>query len=141
MGEDYEGLRFNTAISTLMELVNELHSIEQPPRRAAEVLIQLLHPMAPHIAEELWERTGHAPSVQRAPWPSYDPAMLTEPETEIPVQVNGKVRGRVKVATGAGEDAVVAAARADENVAKHLEGKQLVKLTYVPGRIVTIVVK
>ncbi|AKF06562.1 leucine--tRNA ligase [Sandaracinus amylolyticus] len=141
VGEDIEGLRFNTAISTLMQLTNELFAIEQPPKRAIEVLVQLLHPLAPHIAEELWQRVGHAQSVQRAPWPQFDPAKCVDAEIEVPVQVNGKVRGRVKVAADASADVVVAAAKADEAVAKWLEGKQLVKEQYVPGRILTIVVK
>jgi leucyl-tRNA synthetase len=141
VGEDIEGLRFNTAISTLMTLTNDLHGIEAPPRRACEVLVQLLHPLAPHVAEELWERLGHPPSIQRVPWPTFDPAMCEESELEIPVQVNGKVRGRVKVAPGSSESVVVEAARRDDNVAKHLEGKQIVKQQYVAGRILTIVVK
>ena len=141
VGEDIEALRFNTAISTLMQLVNELYGLEKPPARAVEVVIQLVHPFAPHIAEELWERTGHAPSVQRAPWPAFDPAMCVDTEIEVPVQVNGKVRGRVKVAADAATDAVVAAAKADESVAKWLEGKTIAKEHYVPGRILTFVVK
>ncbi|UJR80828.1 leucine--tRNA ligase [Sandaracinus amylolyticus] len=141
VGEDIEGLRFNTAISTLMELTNELFAIEQPPKRAIEVLVQLLHPLAPHIAEELWQGLGHGQSVQRAAWPQFDPAKCVDEEIEVPVQVNGKVRGRVKVAADASAGSVVAAAKADEAVAKWLEGKQIVKEQYVPGRILTIVVK
>ena len=141
VGEDIDALRFNTAISTLMMLTNELFSVERPPRRAAEVLALLLHPFAPHAAEELWERLGHPPSIQHVPWPSFDPALCEDPEVEIPVQINGKVRGRVKVAADAGEDAVFAAAEKDENVQKHLAGKSLVKRQYVPGRIVVLVVK
>ncbi len=141
VSEDIESLRFNTAISTLMMLVNDLYAIESPPRRACEVLVQLVHPLAPHIAEELWEMLGHAPSIQRAPWPRWDAAMCIESEIEVPVQINGKVRGRVKVAADAAEDAVLVAARNDEHVARHLENKTLVKQQYVPGRILTIVVK
>jgi leucyl-tRNA synthetase len=141
VGEDIEALRFNTAISTLMMLVNDLYGVEKPPRRACEVLAQLVHPLAPHVAEELWERLGHTPSIQRAPWPTWDAAMCAESEIEVPVQVNGKVRGRVKVAADAAESTVVEAARSDEHVARHLAGKTLVKQQYVPGRILTIVVK
>jgi leucyl-tRNA synthetase len=140
VGDDYQHLRFNTAISTLMTLVNELYPLEAPPRRALEVLVLLLHPMAPHLAEELWERLGHAPSVQRVPWPTFDPAMLADAELEIPVQVNGKVRGRVRVAADAAEVDVLAAARAEPGVAQHLGGKPEKKATYVRGRIVTFVV-
>ncbi|MFO0681482.1 MAG: leucine--tRNA ligase [Sandaracinus sp.] len=141
VGEDIQGLRFNTAISTLMQLVNDLYPLETPPRFAIATLAQLLHPLAPHLGEEIWERLGNTTSVQRAPWPSYDPKLCVDDEVEIPVQVNGKVRGRVKVPTAADEETVVAAASKDENVQKHLEGKQLIKRQYVPGRILTLVVK
>ena len=141
VSEDIVGLRFNTAVSTLMVLVNDLHAIEQPPRRAIEILVLLLHPLAPHLGEELWQVLGHDTSVQRAPWPTFDPALCEEPEVEIPVQVNGKVRGRVKVPTGADEATVVAAAMNEENVRKNLEGKELIKKQYVAGRILTLVVK
>ncbi|MFO0711940.1 MAG: leucine--tRNA ligase [Sandaracinus sp.] len=141
VGDDIAGLRFNTAISALMQLVNELFPLEAPPRFALETLALLVHPFAPHLGEELWERLGHSGSVQRAPWPAYDAALCVDAELEIPVQVNGKVRGRVKVPADAAEAAVVAAALADEGVKKHLEGKQLVKQQYVAGRILTIVVK
>ncbi|HEY8428929.1 MAG TPA: leucine--tRNA ligase [Sandaracinaceae bacterium] len=139
--EDIEAMRFNTAISAMMVLNNELYAHEAPPRASVEALVLLLHPFAPHLAEELWTRLGHAPSIQAVPWPSFDPALCEEDEIEIPVQVNGKVRGRVRLAKDAGEEAAMAAARADEGIAKHLDGKQLVKTIYVPGRILTLVVK
>jgi leucyl-tRNA synthetase len=141
VSEDIEALRFNTAISALMTLTHELYGFERPPARACEILVQLLHPFAPHVAEELWERMGHPPSIQRAPWPSFDPALCEDPEVEIPVQVNGKVRGRVRVAAAADEREVVEAARREESIARHLEGKQIVKRKYVAGRILTIVVR
>ncbi len=141
VGEDIEAMRFNTAISAMMVLNNELYGLEAPPRASVEALVLLLHPFAPHLAEELWSRLGHAPSIQAAPWPSFDPALCEEDEIEIPVQVNGKVRGRVRLAKDAAEDAALAAACADESVAKHIEGKQLVKTIYVAGRILTLVVK
>ncbi len=141
VGEDIEGLRFNTAISTLMTLVNDIFPIAEPPRFAIETLALLLHPLAPHLGEEIWELIGKPPSIQRVPWPSFDPALCVEAEVEIPVQVNGKVRGRVKVAAEATEAAVMEAALADEGVQKHLAGKEIVKKTYVSGRILTIVVK
>jgi len=134
-------MRFNTAISAMMVLNNELYGLAEPPRMVLETLVLLLHPFAPHLAEELWERLGHAPSIQAAPWPEFDPALCEEDVVELPVQVNGKVRGRVKVAKDADEATVVAAARADEVVARSIEGKTLVKTIYVPGRIVTLVVK
>jgi len=139
--EDIAAMRFNTAISAMMVLNNELYGVAEPPRAAVEALVLLLHPFAPHAAEELWERLGHAPSIQAAPWPAFDPALCEEEVIEVPVQVNGKVRGRVRVAKDADEAAVSAAAHADEGVKASLEGKSVVKTIYVPGRIFTIVVK
>src|SRR5690606_23006601 len=100
-------------ISAMMVLNNELYAVAEPPRATVEALVLLLHPFAPHVAEELWERLGHAPSIQAAPWPSFDPALCEEEVIEVPVQVNGKVRGRVRVAKDADEATVSAAAHAD----------------------------
>ncbi len=141
VGEDIEAMRFNTAISAMMVLNNELAGLDAPPRASVEALVQLVHPFAPHIAEELWERLGHAPSIQAAPWPSYDPKLTVDEVVEVPVQINGKVRGRVTLPRDADEAAAFAAAEADEAIAKQLEGKALVKRIYVPGRILTFVVK
>ncbi|MBX3274481.1 MAG: leucine--tRNA ligase [Sandaracinaceae bacterium] len=140
VGEDIEAMRFNTAISAMMVLNNELAALAAPPRFCVEALVVLVHPFAPHLAEELWERLGHAPSIQAVPWPKHDPALVVDEVVEIPVQVNGKVRGRVSVSRDAAEADVLAAALADEAVARQLEGKTLLKQIYVPGRIVTLVV-
>ncbi len=141
VGEDIRLLRFNTAVSALMQYVNELYPLEAPPRDALETLALLVHPFAPHLAEELWERLGHAPSIQRVAWPSFDPALCVAAELEIPVQINGKVRGRVTVPADASEATLLEAARSNEGVAKHLEGKTVVKQQYVSGRILTLVVR
>ncbi|MBN8613626.1 MAG: leucine--tRNA ligase [Deltaproteobacteria bacterium] len=146
VGEDIATLRFNTAISALMQLVNEIYPLANPPRFALETLVLLVHPFAPHLGEELWDKLGHGAStgggsVQRVAWPSFDPALCVDSELEIPVQVNGKIRGRVKVPADASEAAVIAAAMADEGVKKHVDGKPLVKQQYVTGRILTLVVK
>ncbi len=141
VGDDIANLRFNTAISALMQLVNEIFPIAAPPRVALETLVLLVHPFAPHLGEELWEKLGHPASIQRVPWPSFDPALCVDSELEIPVQVNGKIRGRVKVPADASEATVIAAAMADEGVKRHVDGKPLVKQQYVTGRILTLVVK
>ncbi len=138
--DDVEGMRFNTAISAMMILTNHLHAIDAPPRPALETLVLLLSPFAPHLAEELWETLGHAPSVADQPWPTYDPALTVDAEVEIAVQVNGKVRGRVTLARDADEATAREAALAAEGVTPHLEGKTLRKLVYVPGRIVNLIV-
>jgi len=139
--EDIEALRLNTAISAMMVLNNELNGLDAAPRFCVEALVRLVHPFAPHLAEELWERLGHAPSIQRAPWPEFDPALTIDEVVEVPVQVNGKVRGRITVPRDADEAAAIAAAEGDEGVQRQLEGKTLVKRIWVPGRILNLIVK
>ena len=113
------GFQFNTPIAAEMELVNELgRSPEDPGARfAAETAVSLLQPYAPHITEELWSRLGHRDSLATEPFPEADPALLVDDTIAIPVQVNGKVRGRVHVARGADREALEAAARAEAGVA------------------------
>jgi len=94
----------------------------------------------PHLAEELWETLGHAPSIADVPWPDYDPALCIDAEVEIAVQVNGRVRGRITVARDAPEAAARELALADEGVRPHVEGKSVRKVVYVPGRIVNFIV-
>ncbi len=142
VGEDIEALRFNTAISTMMELVNLLYGSESPPREAIAKLVLLVSPFAPHLAEELWSTAlGQAPSVADQPWPQYDPQLTVDDVIEIAVQVNGKVRGRVTLAQDAPEDAAREAGLADPKVAKFLESGQLRKVIYVPGKILNLIIK
>jgi leucyl-tRNA synthetase len=138
--DDLEAMRFNTAISRLMEFTNAFTGQDVRPRTAMETFTLLLAPMAPHIAEELWQVLGHDESLAYAPWPSYDPALLKDEEIEIPVQVNGKLRGRVSVPADADRDAIEAAARADEKIAALLKGKAIRKVVVVPGKLVNFVV-
>ena len=138
--EDIEALRMNTAIAALMEMTNAAYKWERVPRDCAEKLALLLSPFAPHIAEEVWSLLGHAESIAYAPWPQADPSLLASDTFEIPVQVNGKMRGRVTVPADANQDAVVAIAREDDNVRRHLEGQNVRRAIYVPGRILNFVV-
>jgi leucyl-tRNA synthetase len=138
--EDIEALRFNTAISALMELVNAAYKWPSLPRAVAEPFVLLLAPLAPHIAEELWQRLGHAESLAYESWPVADPAYLRADVIEIPVQVNGKVRGKIQVPAEAGESEVIDIARADQNVGRHLDGQTVKRAIYVRGRIVNFVV-
>jgi leucyl-tRNA synthetase len=140
VGEDIEALRLNTAVSTMMKLVNHLNGFEVPPREAVEKLVLCVSPFAPHVAEELWERLGHEPSVANTTWPAFDPALCVDDILQIAVQVNGKVRGRAELARDAGEPAAREAALADPNVSKFLEGKAIKKLVYVPGKILNFIV-
>jgi leucyl-tRNA synthetase len=138
--EDIEAMRFNTAISAMMVLTNELMKLERAPTEALAVLAKLLHPFAPHLGEEIWEMLGRTPSIQNEPWPSYDPALCEEDEVEVPVQINGKVRGRITLPKTATELQALAAAREVQTVATQLEGKTLRKTIWVPGKILNLIV-
>ncbi len=138
--EDIEALRFNTAIAALMEFTNAANKWEMLPREIADAFVRLLAPLAPHIAEELWSRLGHAESLAAADWPEHDERFLVADTVEIPVQINGRVRARIVVPADAPEADVLDAARADENVARHLSDAEIRREIYVPGRIVNFVV-
>jgi leucyl-tRNA synthetase len=138
--EDVEALRFNTAISALMELTNAAYKWPSLPRSVAEPFVLLLAPLAPHMAEELWQRLGHKESLAYHAWPVADAALLKADVLEIPVQVNGKVRGKVSVPAEAQEAEVIEIAKADANVGKHLAGLTVKRAIYVRGRIVNFVV-
>jgi len=139
--KDLDGIAFNTAVSKLMVLLSELQGVNPLPRDAAETFVTLLAPFAPHLAEEMWARLGKPGFVSVAPWPAADPAALVDDTLTLAVQVNGKVRGDVTVAADAKDADVLAAARAVENVRKHLEGKTIVKEIVVPRRLVNFVVR
>jgi leucyl-tRNA synthetase len=139
--DDIERLQFNTAISRMMEFTNELTSHDVRPKSLLAPFVLLLSPFAPHLAEELWEVLGHATTLAYEPWPTFDPALLVESEVEIPVQINGKVRGKVTVAKDADQATVEAAAKGVDLVAQQLAGKTVVKVVFVPGRLLNMVVK
>ena len=143
VGADIEGLKMNTAIAQLMTLVNTLYDNGGATKAEYETVVQLLNPFAPHMTEELWEKLGHSHDEQLAyyPWPKYEEAKCVESTVEIAVQVNGKVKARLKVAADIDAAAAIAAAKADPAVAAALEGKQLVKEIYVKGRLVNLAVK
>ncbi len=136
-----EDLRFNTAISQMMVFVNELNQREVRPRSVLETFVLLLAPYAPHLAEELWSRLGHAGGLAHAPWPAADPRYLVADKVTVVVQVNGKVRDQIEVPADAAKDAVLAAAKGTEKIAPWLEGKTLVKEIFVPGKLVNLVVR
>ncbi len=138
--EDIEGLRFHTALSTLMVLVNEAHKAEQLPQTLVEQLVLLLAPFAPHLAEELWQRLGHSDSLAYVGWPDYDPALLREDTRTIPVQINGKLRAKIDIPADADQATLLARAREHEKVQEYLAGKTLRREIVVPGRMVNFVV-
>ena len=139
--DDIEKMSFNTAISRMMEFSNALSPLEVRPKSALETLVLLLSPFAPHIAEELWELLGHDSTLAYEAWPTYDAAKLVESEVEVPVQVNGKIRAKIRVPADADNATIEAAARANETIASNLAGKTVVKSIVVPGRLVNFVVK
>jgi leucyl-tRNA synthetase len=138
--DDLDGYRFNTAISRLMEFVNFFTSQEVRPARAMETFALLLAPMAPHMAEELWSLLGHEKTLAFEPWPEFDPALLKDDEVEIPVQINGKLRGKVVVAAEADNAVIQKTAVEDPKIAQLLEGKTVRKVVVVPGKLVNFVV-
>ncbi|BBY27175.1 leucine--tRNA ligase [Mycolicibacterium sediminis] len=140
VAEDYAALRNNTAAAKLIEYTNHLTKAGVTARAAVEPLVLMVAPLAPHLAEELWQRLGHDTSLAHGPFPVADPAYLVDDTVEYPVQVNGKVRGRITVAADADADAVEAAALADEKVSAFLAGATPKKLIVVAGRLVNIVV-
>jgi len=139
---------FNSAIALIMELTNEIY-LQEPLEKGArpevrkevlELLTLMLTPMTPHLAEELWEILGHRGGLWTASWPSFDEALTLEEEVEIPVQVNGRLRGKVKVAVGTGGEDVEKLAQADAVIAPHLTGKAIVKRIFVPDKLLNLVV-
>jgi leucyl-tRNA synthetase len=152
VSNDFQGRwHFNTCIAAIMELVNEIYGAEEaiaagrvPASLLADVqrnIALLLAPMAPYLAHELWEMTGETSNLLKAPWPKYDPALAAEDEIEIPVQVNGKLRGLVVVPAGATDDQIKQAALANDKLKAAIAGKQVVKVIVVPKKLVSIVVR
>ena len=146
--DDFEGFRFNTALAELMTLQNAMARVKSAAlalrpqwQEACRTLVTLMAPITPHLAEELWERLGHATSVHLEPWPVADQSALARDEVTYAVQVNGKLRGEIELPTDADEEAVVTAATAVPNVARHLEGGTIVRRIVVPGKLVNLVVK
>ena len=137
--EDYEGLRFNTAISQMMIFINEAYKAENLPVEYVEGFIKLLNPIAPHMTEELWSFLHKDESVTYQPWPTFDEAALVEDEIEIVLQVNGKVRGRLTIPADADREKMTELAIADEAVQKQLDGGQPKKVIAVPGKLVNVV--
>jgi leucyl-tRNA synthetase len=152
VSHDFQGRwHFNTCIAAIMELLNEVYGAEEaitagriPVSLVAEIqrsIALLLAPMAPYLAHELWEMTGETTNLLKAQWPKYDPALAAEDEIEIPVQVNGKLRGKVVVPATATDDQVKETALADEKVKAAIAGKQIIKVIVVPKKLVNIVAR
>ncbi|MBX3041601.1 MAG: leucine--tRNA ligase [Bdellovibrionaceae bacterium] len=139
--DDIESMSFNTAISAMMILVNELIRTGTHSRQALKPLTQLLMPFAPHLAEELWEKMGGTGFVSLAPWPQYDNSLLADEKVTLGVQVNGKMRGTIQIAPDAPEADAVQAAQSEAGIASHLSGKEIAKVIYKAGKILNLIVK
>ena len=139
---------FNSAIAQIMELVNAIYAAEpleegvrpEVRKEVLELVTLMLAPMTPHLAEELWEMLGHSDGLWTVGWPEFNAELAKEDEVEIAVQVNGKVRGKVKVAAGTSQDEVMEMAKADAGVAGHLAGKTVRKVIFVEDKLLNIVV-
>ncbi len=137
--EDFDALRFNTAISKLIELNNHLTKLDEVDRETAEALVLLLAPLAPHVAEELWAKLGHPESLAWHPFPEVSAELLREDEVTIPVQVQGKVRAKLTVAASTSEDRLEELALAEPNVVTHIGGQTIARIIVAKGRMVSIV--
>ncbi len=143
-----ERFHFNTAVAALMELGNSLsRALEEKTasrlccEEAFDTLLQLLHPMAPHLTEELWERRGYVETLLDTSWPEFDEAKLRRARINLVVQIDGKLRDRVEVDAGAADKEVRAAALASAKVQEHLAGKEVAKAVVVPGRLINLVTR
>lgn len=141
VSSDIEEMKFNTAIAALMTLTNDIYALGKVSREQVQTFAKLLNPFAPHLCEEIWEATGGEGFLALAEWPSYDEAKTVEAQTEIGVQINGKLRATVVIPTGAEKEEVFKLAKANARIAALTEGKTFVKEIYVPNRVVNFVVK
>ncbi|WP_449537315.1 leucine--tRNA ligase [Ferdinandcohnia sp. Marseille-Q9671] len=137
--EDYEGLRFNTAISQLMVFINDAYKVNELPKSFIEGFVKLLSPVAPHLAEELWEKLGNTGSIAYESWPAFDEAKLVETEIEIVIQVNGKMKAKLHVPADATKEVLEQIAMGADPVKEQIEGKTVRKVIAVPGKLVNIV--
>ncbi len=138
---DTDTLNFNTAISQMMVLVNDIYKVDVLNREVWETLLKLVGPYAPHLAEELWQRAGHNESIATVDWPSYNEALTVDSEIQLVVQVNGKLRAKINVSKDISKDEMLDVALSNEKIQHWIEGKTIIKKIAVPGKLVNIVVK
>jgi leucyl-tRNA synthetase len=138
--EDIEAFKFNTAISALMILVNAMEKESQLSIVNCQLLVTILSPFAPHLAEEIWSELGHTESIFKQPWPKYDPELARDEKIELVLQVNGKVRDRIEVDAEISEAEAIELAMASEKMKAWLDGKEILKKVFVKGKLVNIVV-
>ena len=141
ISQDYEAMKYNTAIAAMMTLVNEMYAAGSVTKGELATLLQLLNPVAPHITEEMWQRLGHGEPLHHQPWPAWDEAALQKAEVEIAVQVCGKVRGRIMIPADMTREQAETQLPQHPDVQKILAGKAILKVIFVPGRLLNIVAK
>ncbi len=141
VGDDTNSLAFNTAISVMMVLSTEIAKCDPVPRSLWEPLVKMVGPYAPHLAEDLWEKLGYAESISKAPWPVYDASLAADDESTIVVQVNGKLRDKFTVPVGTSKDEIQKIAMGLPKTKEWTDGKDIVKIVVVPGKLVNVVVK
>ena len=141
VSEDFEAMKYNTAIAAMMSFINEIYNDGSITRDELKTFITLLYPVAPHITEEIWQEQGFEGMLNQSEWPVWDEEKTVEDVIELPVQVSGKVRGKILLPKDADVNMARKLAEADENILKYIEGKTTVKEIYVPGKIYNIVVK
>ena len=141
VSEDYESLKYNTAIAALMSLLNEMRNIGKITKKDYKTYLILLNPVAPHLTEELWEEIGFEGQLNQTSWPKFDESKLEFDSIELPVQVNGKVRATIKISKDADQEDAVTSAENDQNIQKYIDGKNVFKVIYVPGKILNLLVK
>jgi leucyl-tRNA synthetase len=141
VSDDIENMKYNTAIASLMSLLNEIYDKGSITKGELRTFLILVNPFVPHVSEELWEVMGFGGMLAVTPWVSYDEAKTVDSTIEVPVQICGKLRATVTIAKDADSATAIAAAKADEKVQEMLEGKQIIKEIYVPGKIINIVAK
>ena len=144
--EDFHRDSLNTAVAALMEFVNDLYKFKlegfsKDWRQVLEDLLKMLMPFAPHISSELWQQLGNNNFIEESGWPEWDEEMLKTSEIQIVVQVNGKLRGKIKASTDSGKDEIIAIAREEDNVFKFLQDKEVLKEIFVPNKLINFVVK
>ena len=139
VGADIEGLKYNTAISEMMKFANSLKKASIS-KNDFEKFLKILSPFAPHLTEEIWEKLGNDGSITTSPWPTVDEKYLKKREVEMVVQVNGKVRDRLTVSVDVTEDEIKETALESEKVKIYLEGKEIKKIIFIPGKLISIVV-
>ena len=139
--EDFEELKFNTAISQIMIFVNAIYKEKVLPLKYAESLVKLLNPICPFMTEEIWSMLGHTNTIAYEKWPEYDPSKLKEDKIKLPVSVNGKLRGNIEIDENLSKEEIIKLAKQEENVSKYLDNHEIVKEIYVPNKILNIVIK